>query len=763
MKDALRGVRKLALIGSYTPRQCGIATFTTDLLQALSGARPDIEVAAIAMNDPGKTYEYPEEVVFQIAQDDLEDYVKCARFLEASGTELLCVQHEFGIFGGPAGAHLLELLEEVRIPVVATLHTILERPNAEQSAVMDRLARRATTLVVMSAKGKQLLQEVYGVPSSKVRHIHHGVPLPNPEAGNLLKIKHGLAGKTVLLTFGLLSPDKGIQHVIEALPSVVSEGVDVAYAVVGATHPHIRAHSGEAYRESLRDRAAALGVGDRVLFHNEFVTQSDLTGFLALSDLYVTPYLKEEQITSGTLAYAVGCGKAVVSTPYWYAAELLAEQRGVLVPWRDPDAIARAVIDLATDRAHRSAIESRALALGQSMRWPRVARQYWEAFDQVQSASALQTGRAVPSAALASREQAPRIDLRHVRAMTDDTGMLQHARHNVPNYAEGYCLDDNARALLLATLARQALPGEGPLLDALESRYLAFLFHAFRPEDGRFRNFMAYDRTWLELYGSEDSHGRALWALGTASRRLSDSGRSSLASQLFHNGLSATLSFTSPRAWAYTLLGIDEALRAAPSEPILEQIGEELATRLLAAWTTYANSDWNWFEPHLSYCNARLPEALMISGQWLEREDMVDASLQSLEWLAELQTNVVGMFEPIGSDRVMLMGEPKPLFDQQPVEAYCTISACARAWRATRDSIWKRRASDAYRWYFGRNALGLALADPTNGGCFDGLCRHGVNRNQGAESTLSLHLATLEMMAAGFIEPQRSPDLVHIR
>ena len=763
MIHSLANVHKVALIGSYSPRQCGIATFTTDLVEALACSRPDIACLAIAMNDPGKRYDYPVEVAFQIDQNEPGDYLKCARFLEANDVDLLCVQHEFGIFGGPAGSHLLDLLDEVRIPVVATLHTILERPNSAQRAVMERLTRRASKLVVMSAKGKSLLESVYGVPGWKVDHIPHGVPTPNLDAGDSLRAKHALEDKTVLLTFGLLSPDKGIENVIDALPHIAAEKPNVTYMVVGATHPHVRAHSGEAYREALTDRARELGVEDRVIFHNEFVSLCELTGYLAMADVYVTPYLKEEQITSGTLAYAIGCGKAVVSTPYWYAAELLADDRGILVPWRDPMSIASAVVDLLTDTEHRTSIEARAMAFGEGMQWPRVASEYWRVFgDSLLAPKAIPASAIVRGISSSTNAYSGALDLRHVKRMTDDTGMIQHARHNVPNYNEGYCLDDNARALLLISLARQAGLDPKVDLDALESTYLAFVFHAFCPETGLFRNFMSYDRRWLEEHGSEDSHGRALWALGTASRRLADPGRASLSGSLFHEALPAALQFTSPRAWAYTLLGIDEALRASPSEPLLEQVGERLAVRLSTALKTFSSPEWNWFEPVLSYCNARLSEALLVSGQWLEREEMVREALNSLDWLTRLQTGSSGLFEPIGCDRVMKWGEAKPIFDQQPVEANCTISACAKAWRATRDVVWKERAMTAFEWYQGGNHLDVPLYDEATGGCFDGLSPRGVNRNQGAESTLSFQLAIMEMIAAGFIGPHRSTKLVHI-
>lgn len=765
MRHSFGAVHKVAVIGSYSPRQCGIATFTTDLVSSLCGARPVAKCVAIAMNDPGGSYDYPGEVAFQIDQNDPADYLRCARFLESNDFDLLCVQHEFGIFGGPAGAHLLDLLEEVRMPVVATLHTILERPSGAQAAVMERLVRRASKLIVMSEKGKELLQKVYGVPSWKVDHIPHGVPRPNPAAGDEMRQKHSLDGKSVLLTFGLLSPDKGIENVIEALPGIAAEKPDVVYVVVGATHPHVRARSGETYRDSLKARAKELGVEHRVLFLNRFVSLCELTGYLAMADVYVTPYLKEEQITSGTLAYALGCGKAVVSTPYWYAAELLQDDRGVIVPWRDPNAIASAVVDLLTDVDYRASIETKAMAFGAGMQWSSVAEAYWNVIDEVCQVPQPVRARAVVAGPVADFSVAGRgLDLRHVQRLTDDTGIFQHARHNVPNLHEGYCLDDNARALLLVTLARHQTPDQDTeILDTLESRYLAFTFYALDAENGVFRNFMSHDRRWLESRGSEDSHGRALWALGTASRRLTDPGHASLAAHTFHKGLSATLEFTSPRAWAYTLLGIDEALRAHPSEPLLELVGERLAVRLSSALSTYSAPGWNWFEPVLSYCNARLPEALLASGQWLEREEMVQQALGSLDWLATLQTGDEGYFEPIGCDRVMRQGDVKPVFDQQPVEACCTIAACAKAWRATREPIWRERAMTAYEWYLGDNHLGLPLYDVTTGGCFDGLCQRGVNRNQGAESTLSFQLATLEMITAGFTGPQRSINLVNIR
>jgi len=746
-------VSRFAVLGNHLPRHCGIATFTTHIADALAAELPAADGFVLAVNDAGRRHAYPSRVRFEIKESDLASYRRAADYLNVNRVDVLSVQHEYGIFGGRAGAHVLALLGELRMPIVTTLHTILSEPNDAQRAVMDELARLSERLVVMSETGADLLKRVHNIPASQIDLIPHGIPQV-PPAGQS-KERLGVAGKTVILTFGLLSPDKGIEHVIDALPAILAVHPDTVYIVLGATHPHIVEREGEAYRLMLEARAQAIGVGGSMIFHNRFVSQDELVEFLSATDIYITPYLNPEQITSGTLAYAVGAGKAVISTPYVYARELLADGRGVLVPWRDSGAIASEVIRLVSDDAAREAMCARAAAHGLSMSWPAVAHKYAESFAKARKQYLGRRRTAVQAQTLATRPaELPEIDLRHLQAMTDDTGMLQHAAFNVPRYEDGYCIDDNARAMLLVALLEDAGTDDPALLRALSARYLAFVRYAFDRTAGRFRNFLSYSREWLEPCGSEDSHGRTMWALGAVVGRASDPGRLTLASELFHAALPAVTGFRSPRAWAYTLLGIEEYLRAFRGDSGVEALRGELATLLFGLYERSSGHDWPWFEETVTYCNARMPQALIASGSRMKRPDMVDAGLRSLEWLVSVQSSPDGHFAAIGSNGFYPRGDTPALFDQQPVEACSTASACLEAYRVTGDLHWLERGQHAFNWFLGQNHLHLWPYDASTGGCRDALHHDRMNMNQGAESTLSFLMALHEMRASERVTPQ---------
>ena len=746
-QDEISGaVRRVALLGSYLPRQCGIATFTTDLSDAISARFPDIECGVVAMNDEGRRHAYGDRVRFEIAESELASYRRATDFLNVGAIDVLCLQHEYGIFGGKEGSHILALLGEVRMPIVTTLHTILGNPTADQRRVMDEVTRLSSRLIVMSRRGAELLREVHGVPTDKIDLIPHGIPtLPGAQAS---KERLGVEGMLQLLTFGLLSPDKGIEYVIDALPSVVARHPTATYVVVGATHPHVKEWHGEAYRRSLQRRAQKLGVGKHVVFHDRFVSASELAEFLAAADIYITPYVNPEQITSGTLAYAIGTGKAVISTPYQYARELLADGRGVLVPWKDSAAISEALEKLLSDPDELRMLGARAAEYGRDMSWPSVALQYVSSFERAYRESATLRRSFFAARTLAKRPvDLPALNLHHVRAMTDGTGMIQHAIYSVPRYEDGYCLDDNARALLLTTLVEDAGTADRPTLRALSSRYLAFVSHAFNKDLRRFRNFMAFSREWLEERGSEDSQGRALWSLGAVVGRSREPGRKSLGGQLFHAALPAASEFESPRGWAFALLGIHEYLRAFQGESRVEVLQKMLAERLLARFQEGGSGEWPWCDDIVTYDNARLPQALIVSGHRLGRDEMIAAGLESLRWLLELQRSEEGLFDPVGSNGFYPRGGERARFDQQPLEACATVSACLEAWRVTGDAQWTREMWRAFGWFMGENQLQGSLYDPTTGGCRDGLERDRLNENQGAESTLSFLLALTDMGA----------------
>ena len=739
--------QRIAFLGSYLPRLCGIATFTHDLCEAVAAEIPVSDCFVGAVNDREDGYDYPVRVRFELQEKDLDSYRRAADFLNFNNADVLCVQHEFGIYGGPAGSHLLALLKEVRMPVVTTLHTIVSEPTAPQRKVMDELVGCSDRLVVMARKGAEILRETYRVPDDKVDIIPHGIPDVALIESSFHKGQFGVEGCKVLLTFGLIGPGKGIEYAIEALPEIVRQHPNVVYLVLGATHPNLLAREGERYRLSLERLAEDRGVKEHVIFYNRFVSLDDLNEFIGATDIYLTPYLNEAQITSGALAYVFGAGKAVVSTPYWHAQELLADGRGVLVPFRNPQAIAEGVCQLLDDPARLEKIRHAAHAMGREMVWPAVAKRYLDSFQRARV-----DRRAAPRAAFAgwtlgSRPYAlPPWRLEHVVRMSDCTGIFQHAIFTVPNFHEGYCTDDNARAFILCSLLDE-LGGQPPAenLRKLATSYLAFLAAAFNYQSGRFRNFMSHGRHWLEKVGSEDSHARALWAAGTGAGCMRNEGHRRLAAQLFERGLPVVEGFSSPRAWSFTLLGIHEYLRHFTGDAVILGIRDKLTNRLVALWHACATEHWPWFESSVTYENARLSQALILSNHWIPDGEAMAIGLKSLRWLASIQKTQAGCFRPVGCNGFYQRDGARADFDQQPVEAQAMVAACLEAFRATHDAMWAREAKRAFEWFLGRNDLGLPLYDFSTGGCSDGLHADRVSENQGAESTLAFHLSLAEM------------------
>jgi glycosyltransferase involved in cell wall biosynthesis len=743
--------RRIAFLGGFEPRQCGIATFTHDLCEAVAAAAPSSECYSGAVNDQVEGYPYPPRVRFELLEKDLDSYRRAADFLNFDNADVLCVQHEFGIYGGPAGSHLLALLKEVRMPVVTTLHTLLQDPDPAQREVMEGLILRSDRLVVMAQKGLDILRDTYRVPVSQVDLIPHGIPDIPFRDSRFSKAQFGVEGRIVLLTFGLLGPGKGIEYAIQALPRIVQAHPNVVYLILGATHPHLLAREGESYRLGLERLAEEHGVKDHVIFYNRFVSLEDLTEFIGATDIYLTPYLNPAQITSGTLAYVFGAGKAVVSTPYWHAQELLSDGRGVLVPFRDSEAIADGVCEFLDHPERMEDTRREAYRRGREMVWPSVAAKYLEAFRRAdadrQARPGAAAGWSLTNWTLASRPyDLPPLRLDHLVRMTDSTGLFQHAQFNVPNYHEGYCTDDNARAFLLCTLLDGvAVPASGLDLDALATPYLAFLAASFNPLTGRFRNFMSHSRLWLEESGSEECHGRALWALGTGAAKALDPGRRKLSRQLFDRSLTIAESFSSPRAWAFALLGIYEYTKTYPDSPTARNTGRVLSAHLARLWRACSTNHWPWFEPTATYENARLSQALIRGGRQTRDPEAMEIGLKSLRWLASVQTTQAGHFRPIGSDGFYVRNGARADFDQQPVEALAMVSACLEAFGATKDDFWSREAQRAFEWFLGRNDLGLPLYDSATGGCGDGLHLDRVNENQGAESTLAFHLSLVAM------------------
>ena len=746
-------IGRIAFVGNYLPSRCGIATFMTDLTEALAAQYPETNFLVLPTSDVNVEGAYPERVRFIIEKNDADCYQQAAYFLNMNSVDLVCLQHEYGIFGGTWGRHILSLLRELHMPVVTTFHTVLRKPKKKQEEIFKEIIALSDRLVVMTSRSMEFLQEHYGVPRQKIDLIPHGIPDVPFIDPNFYKDQLSVEGKYVLLTFGLLSGNKGIEYAIQGLPAVLEKYPDVVYIVLGATHPNVIRSEGESYRESLMKLADKLGISDNVIFHNRFVSLDKLVEYISAADVYITPYLNLEQAVSGTLSYAVGVGKAVISTPYWHAEELLAEGRGLLVPVKDSEAITQQILYLLDNEVKRHTIRKRAYLKSREMIWEETARKYMARFTYAREVRRLH-----PQPASGSHKASdtiydlPSRKLDHLRRLTDDTGILQHAVHAVPRYDHGYTTDDNARALITAVLLEDWKEYFN-LAHDLASRYIAFMWYAINRKTARFRNIMDYNRQWLDEAGSEDSHGRAVWALGTVVGRSRARGLRDVADHLFQRALPATRRFKSPRACAFALRGVNEFLKRFSGDQRAIQVREKLVNFLIELFEKYSSSDWLWFEDVLSYSNAKLPHALLVCGPPMSDDRITQIGLDTLEWLTAIQTSEQEYFLPIGNSGFYRRGKQRARFDQQPVEAYATVSACIEAYNITGDEKWRKEARKAFDWFLGRNDLNLPLYDPRTGGCRDGLHSDRLNQNQGAESTIAFLMSLMEISSMEQLGP----------
>lgn len=725
----------IAVIGNAMPRRCGIATYTSHSVEALRATYPAMRIDHYAMDDGHGDSAYDGDI-HTIAQHERTAYLDAAAAIEASGAELIWLQHEFGIFGGAAGDHILSLLNRTGVPVVATLHTLLTSPSDDEDRVFRQLLARAGRLVVMAERGRAILIDHYGVDPACISVIPHGVPARPHMTPEHAKTVLGLPLNPAAMTFGLLAPNKGIEDMIDALPAVLADMPDLIYYVLGATHPALKRQEGERYRESLTERAASLGVAASVRFVDRFFDEDELLDWLQAADIYITPYTNPQQITSGALSYAVAMGKPVVSTPYVHATEILADGHGIIVAFGDSAGLTRETLRLMRDDDARQSLSRRAWLRGQTMLWSENAVRVVDVMASALASNPVRLVRAPWSAGVTG------IAIAALERMTDGTGMLQHAIHRVPDRRHGYCIDDNARALILAC----RLPSDQcERAEQLATVYASFVQHGWNQDERIFRNFMGYDRRWLEPAGSEDSNGRTLWALGVAAAEAPTRALRDWAADLFDTTVTVVDKLQSPRAIAFATLGAAGMLGARPGHARSLSLlgkGADLLHSLLAK---ARRSDWIWFEPVLAYDNARLPEALLAAGIALGDRRTTAAALETLDWIVGQQTTKRGHFRPVGTDSFgHVYAAPRP-FDQQPVEAWATVDACARALVATGDLHWAVEAERAFDWFAGGNDLALPLASAGDGGCFDGLMPHGVNRNQGAESILALQLAACTM------------------
>lgn len=722
------GVSHIAVIGNASPRRCGLATYTSHSVAALRAEYPEIIIDHYAMDD-GTDVAYGPDLAGLIEADDAGAYVEAAQRIDASGAQAIWIQHEFGIYGGRAGDYLLALLHRSKLPVIATLHTVLDAPSDDERRVLGAIIARAAHLIVMAEQGRRILIGRYGADADRISVIRHGTPDRALADVAGMKAQLGLPDRPLLTTFGLLAPDKGLEFAIAALPAIVAAQPDVRYMIIGATHPALVRQHGEAYRNQLKAQVAELGLDEHVTFIDRFLEEDELLDHLQASDLYLTPYLNAQQVTSGALSFAIAMGRPIISTPYVHAREALGDGVGRLVPFRDSAAIAAECVALLGDDEARRALSERAYEAGRETCWDINARRVMAIVGDAVAASPVRL-RAGPPRIVPSRRT---VDLAAVARMSDGTGMLQHSIHSVPDRNHGYCVDDNARALMLVCDE----PGAGDLATI----YASFVQYAWNGDARRFRNFMGYDRAWLEEAGSEDSNGRVLWTLGTVARDAADPALRRWALDLYNQTAPIHAELGSPRARAFAMLGAVAALAVQPDHRVALETLWTGGAKLADLIGTASRSGWTWFESVLAYDNARLPQALIAAAATLDVDEWRDHGLATLDWLMARQTAPGGHYRPVGSESFGRVYASPRAFDQQPLEAAATVDACIAAFSATGERGWADRVDGVLAWFDGANDLEQALATPLDGGCYDGLTPFGVNLNQGAESILALQMA----------------------
>lgn len=735
---------KIAYIATYPPRECGIATFTRNLVRSMtidSGKQKDTtEVFVVAMNDHDQLYPYQEEVKLIIHQDQQADYPKAATFINLSGADLCILEHEFGIFGGQSGMYILPLLHRLAIPLVVTLHTILKEPSYTEKAVLKEVCKIATKIVVMSHKAIEFLTAIYEVPKEKIVYIAHGVPDIHMDELQSKKDTN-FEDKKLLLTFGLIGRNKGIETVIEALPKVIEKYPEVVYMVVGKTHPNVLRHDGEEYRIYLQQLISDLKLTDHVIFLNEFVDQKELFKYLAATDVYITPYTNEAQITSGALAYALGVGCAVISTPYWYATEVLTDGRGRLFGFRNSEELATILLELFEHPKQLKTMQEKAFAYGKEISWPKSGKKYIALAKRILSA---------PSMVAASKKTIPiplllpPFSLAHIERLTDDTGIIQHAKFGIPNLKEGYALDDNARALLMVLMAYRQT--KDPLAQELTAIYLSYI-HYMQNRDGSFRNFLSFNRNFLDEEGSEDSFGRTIWALGYLLGNAPNDAYYQTGLQMFLNAIPSFGKLRSIRSIANVMVGISYYLKRNPDDKIMKERLRDLANTLVNHYEANRSGEWKWFEPVLAYDNGILPLALLHSAEILSDEKVLTAAMDTMNFLTDI-TLKEGHLSIIGNKGWYRKDGERAVFAQQPIDAMAMVLMFHKAYHVSKNKDYLNKLFTSFMWFLGDNDLRMSLYDFETKGCCDGFESDGINRNQGAESSLAYLISYLTLLQA---------------
>ncbi|RZL18628.1 MAG: glycosyltransferase [Pedobacter sp.] len=719
-----------------------LATFNQNLLNAI-GCDPTISSSSfvVALNDSESLteYEYGDEVKYIIRQENQKDYIRGAEFINTSFADACIMEHEFGIYGGESGVFVLPLIARLKKPLITILHTILKDPSYIQLTIIREIAKHSSKIVVMSNRAVGFLTSIYQIPKDKIMLIEHGVPDLEPKINNPVKDSLAFKGKKTLFTFGLISRNKGLEAVIEALPEIVASNPDVMYVILGSTHPGVIRNSGEEYRDSLKRLAQKLGVEKNVTFINKFVSEEELHDYLTACDIYITPYLNEAQITSGTLSYAIGAGAAVVSTPYWHAQELLADKRGKLFDFKDSKKLGEIVNELLLDNNKLGQLKSNAFEYGLNLRWPRIGAEYIETVKvAIQQANEIEE-----AAQLIDPDMMPAFDLVHVKRLTDDTGIVQHAKYGIPNLKEGYCMDDNARALLMAILAYQQNKSKTAL--ELFPVYLSFIQY-MQCDDGNFRNFLSFDRKYLDDIGSEDSFGRTIWALGYLVNNPPNNSYREFGKELFCKSVPHFKALKHLRGVANTMIGIANYLKANSDDSILQELNN-LSMMLKNAYNQNKDENWNWFEEKMTYDNAILPLALMCHYEVTHDVTSLEIALESMEFLTD-KTLSKGYLNPVGNDGWLYKNKEMAIYDQQAIETMAMVLMYFKAYEVSKDLNYIKKMYLSYQWFLGVNSLHLPLYDHETKGCGDGLQPHGVNRNQGAESTLAYWISHLIVLKA---------------
>ena len=734
----------IAIIGNYFPRKCGIATFTTDLCNAIAKELPnEKDLIAVAMNDIDSGYDYPDRVKFEIRANVPADYLRAADFIHGRKVQVAILQHEYGIFGGEYGTTIFQLLKNLNIPIITTLHTTLPEPDEQQKAVIIELSKICDRLVVMSDKAQELLMDVYKIKKDKVMVIPHGIPDVPLRDSSFYKDQFGVEGRKVILTFGLLGPGKGLETMIEAMPRIVEQHSDVVYIILGATHPHIVRGEGEEYRHKLQRRIRELRVEANVMFFNQFVELDTLLQFIGATDVYVTPYPFKGQIVSGTLSYALGAGKAVVSTPYLYAEEMLKDGRGKIVPFENPELLGNAISELLSSNRLRKTMGNKAYRFCRPRIWEETARSYLSLAIDCQKNHRLKPSFLPKNLNNRKLETLPRVNIDHLLALTDDTGIFQHARYSIANREHGYCLDDVTRGLIALVMYTNR-KNESRLKPVIKT-YLSFINHAYDPKSGTFRNFMSYERKWLPSQNEESAQARVIWSLGLAMDLFNDKSVVQLMRSLFTENLERLESMKHPRSWAFCLIGLDHYANKFSGDDLAKKVYQNLALKLFQLFKDNIKSDWMWFEDTVTYNNAKLPHALILAGHRLDRSDMMDLGINILKWLLKIQTSKEGHISLIGNSGWMVRGGDRAQFGQQPIEIMALTETCGEIYRITHDQYWFSEARRCFDWFLGRNDFNVSLYDFKTGGGYDGLEQSGPNQNMGAESTIAWLISLLTM------------------